>query len=94
MATLMDTLEAVGSASAIWNEYEITVTPGVWDDVADEAHQGWLVRVTDFLATDDQAGRQHGLRPVVINNHGLESWDELAGVLAELGVPDDYEGWR
>lgn len=31
MGTLIDTLETSGGASAIWNEFEIRVTPGQWE---------------------------------------------------------------
>lgn len=95
MATLLDALEALGGASAIWNEFEITVTASAWeDDDTGAMSDGWMVQVRDFVAAADREGQERGLRPQIIRDERVTSWDELAGVTAELGVPDDYEGWR
>ncbi len=95
MATLLDTLEAFGGASAIWNEFEITVAASAWEDEETGAmSDGWMVRVKDFVAASDQEGRERGLRPHIIRDQRVTSWDEVAGIMAELGVPDGYEEWR
>jgi len=101
MARLLDALEHTGSASAIWNEYAIVVIPATWEDDAGAQHEGWLLRAQDYLAEDEQDrgkdgspnGSQRVSRSMVVNDHRLQSWDDLADVLAELGVPDEYEGW-
>ncbi|HET9112121.1 MAG TPA: hypothetical protein VFN78_14925 [Ktedonobacterales bacterium] len=95
MATLLDAVEAFGGASAIWNEFEITVTASAWeDDETGVMSDGWIVQVKDFVAAADQEGQERGLRPQIIRDERATSWDELAGVMAELGLPDGYEGWR
>jgi hypothetical protein len=95
MGTLIDTLEASGGASAIWNEFEITVAPSQWEHEATGAAQsGWIVQVKDFLVASDPDVRQRGMRSEIVRNHRITAWDDLIGVMAELGVPDKYEGWR
>jgi hypothetical protein len=95
MGTLIDTLEATGGASAIWNEFEITVTPSQWEDEATGAAQsGWIVQVKDFLVASDADVRQRGMRSDIVRNHFVTAWDDLIGVMSELGVPDEYAGWR
>lgn len=77
MGTLIDTLEASGGASAIFNEFEIRVAPGQWEvwTVGDET-------------------LQRGMRTEIIREHHVTAWDDLIGVLSELGVPDEFDGWR
>lgn len=91
MGTLIDTLEETGGASAIWNEFEVRVKAVGWRD---GFPPGWLVDVKDYRVIADQESRQHGMRPQIVINHLITSWDELAGLLAELGVPDAFDGWR
>ena len=95
MATLLATLEAFGGASVIWNEFEVTVTSRTWEDEETGVMcDGWIVQVKDFVAVADQEGRERGLRQQIIRDERLTSWDDLAGTMAELGLPDSYDGWR
>lgn len=95
MGTLIDTLEETGGASAIWQEFEITVTPSQWEsEVTGASQSGWIVQVNDFLTARDNEARQRGMRTEIVRNHRVTAWDELIGLMAELGVPDEFEGWR
>lgn len=95
MAGLNDSLEEFDGASGIWNEFEITVTPDEWSDEETGAiHTGWIVQVKDFTAAKDWAGSKRGLRTDIVRDHHVTSWDDLASLLAELGVPAEFEGWR
>lgn len=95
MASLIDTLESSDGASGIWNEFEITVTPNEWlADSTGTILTGWIVQVRDFTTATDWDGRKRGLRPDIVRDHRVTSWDDLAGLLAELGVPAEFEGWR
>lgn len=102
MSTLIDTLESSGgAASVIWNEYEIRVTTTDWFDDDGGYHSGWAIHAEDFLAdsrphrTADgpDAGAAHRYVPMV-NDYRVETWEELSGVMGELGIPDAYGGWR
>lgn len=94
MGTLIDTLETSGGASAIWNEFEIRVTPGQWEnETTGAAQSGWSVDVKDFLTAGDET-RQRGMRTEIVREHHVSAWDDLIGLLAELGVPDQFDGWR
>lgn len=97
MGTLIDTLEMSGGASAIWNEFEITITPSQWEVWENEATgtalSGWSVDVKDFLTARDVT-LQRGMRTEIIREHHVTAWDDLIGVLSELGVPDEFDGWR
>ncbi len=95
MAGLIDTLEEFDGASGIWNEFEITVTPDEWSEEATgKILMGWIVQVRDFTAATDWDGRKRGLRPDIVQDHHVTSWDDLVGLFAELGVPAEFEGWR
>lgn len=95
MGTLIDTLETTGGTSAIWQEFEITVTPSQWESEATgTALSGWVVQVNDFLTARDNEARQRGMRTDIVRNQRVTAWDELIGVMAELGVPDEFAGWR
>lgn len=95
MGTLIDTMEASGSASAIFNEFEIRVTPSQWEmETTGAAQSGWIVEVNDFLTARDNETRQRGMRTEIVRNHRVTAWDDLIGVMAELGIPDEYTGWR
>lgn len=95
MGTLIDTLESSGGTSAIWNEFEITVRPGQWEnEVTGTAQSGWIVQVRDFLTAWDNEARQRGMRAEIVHDHRVMAWDDLIGVMSELGIPDGYTGWR
>ena len=95
MGTLIDTLEASGGASAIWNEFEIRVTLSEWmNEATGAAQSGWIVEVTDFLTARDNETHARGMRTRIIHEHPVTALDDLIGLLAELGVPDAFDGWR
>lgn len=88
MAKLLDVLEQKRGAHAICNEYDITVYCGEGERADGALCDGWFVQARDYLADN---GMPESHRRVV--NNFLEFWDEVTCVLAELGVPDDYDGW-
>lgn len=88
MAKLLDILDQTGGARALWNEYAIIVYQSIGTRIDDSPLEGWFVRATDYLADDGLTGSRR-----VIVDCQFEIWDEVNGLLAELGIPDGYDGW-
>ena len=86
--TLLEVLEQTGGARATWNEYAIIVSREEWGHEDGLLSEGWRVRARDYLADERSPGNQR-----VVMDCLVEMWDEVNGMLAELGLPDTYNGW-